>query len=57
MENLNNDTLHSQSRFVRAVVSNLKNDWRRAYLEAAAEGAVVVEIRTRRVVFAWRPGP
>ncbi|MNK29183.1 hypothetical protein D3C87_475740 [compost metagenome] len=51
--NLEVNLIPANSRFVRPVVVNLKNEWRRAYLEASKAGAVVCEIRTRTVAVPW----
>ena len=51
-----NELLHSQSRFVRPVVRNFKNEWRYAALEALQSGAPVSDVRTRQLVTPWKPG-
>lgn len=47
----------AQSRFVRPVATrSIPNQWRLACAEAFKAGSVVMEIRTRAVHVAWKPG-
>ena len=53
MANLESNLIPANSRFVRPVMRNLKNEWRAACNEAIKAGAVIVELRTRAIYKPW----